>query len=351
MPVGDGVFFRPTNPSSDQRPVMNQPRDANKHPKTSLSAIILGTSIMTNKRPSYVILSDSHLKHIPQQHYDIYTIAKSGLQWIDRYDTQTSAQYKVATEHAKLISTRDTIVLAIGTNTLRHTKFVDAIEQVKNIISLIRKQHQHLSFPSQIIVTLCFACKKESAKFPTAASLSDNIDQYNRSLISLAATSHFTVIDCGIQEQHIANDKIHINVKFRHLVFDAILNQLDHNHLLPSLLMPPRSRWIQSTGFQFLICTSELATAAELTPEFEKRNVKVIDLSCDTVEEHHGWVKDVAAFSKIDISIPIIDDADRAIASRLGMIREHDEFDNRFHPRGLPMAARGVCSTNVQFPT
>ncbi|CAF0934448.1 unnamed protein product [Didymodactylos carnosus] len=242
MPVGDGVFFRPTNPSSDQRPVMNQPRDANKHPKTSLSAIILGTSIMTNKRPSYVILSDSHLKHIPQQHYDIYTIAKSGLQWIDRYDTQTSAQYKVATEHAKLISTRDTIVLAIGTNTLRHTKFVDAIEQVKNIISLIRKQHQHLSFPSQIIVTLCFACKKESAKFPTAASLSDNIDQYNRSLISLAATSHFTVIDCGIQEQHIANDKIHINVKFRHLVFDAILNQLDHNHLLPSLLMPPRSR-------------------------------------------------------------------------------------------------------------
>ncbi|CAF4526797.1 unnamed protein product, partial [Didymodactylos carnosus] len=96
------------------------------------------------------------------------------------------------------------------------------------------------------------------------------------------------------------------------------------------------------------VCTSKLATAAELIPEFEKRNVKVIDLSCDTVEEHHGWIKDVAAFSKIDISIPIIDDADRAIANRLGMIREHDDFDNRFHPRGLPMAARGVCSTNVQ---
>ncbi|CAF1623390.1 unnamed protein product, partial [Didymodactylos carnosus] len=181
-------------------------------------------------------------KHIPQQHYDIYTIAKSGLQWIDRYDTQTSAQYKVATEHAKLISTCDTIVLAIGTNTLRHTKFVDAIEQVKNIVSLIRKQHPHLSSPSQIIITLCFACKKESTKFPTAASLSDNIDQYNRSLIRLAATSHFTVIDCGIQEQHIANDKIHINVKFRHLIFDAILNQLDHNRLSPSPLIPPCSR-------------------------------------------------------------------------------------------------------------
>jgi 1-Cys peroxiredoxin 6 len=32
-------------------------------------------------------------------------------------------------------------------------------------------------------------------------------------------------------------------------------------------------------------------------PEFEKRNVKVIGISNDPVEEHKAWIKDIEAFS------------------------------------------------------
>lgn len=38
------------------------------------------------------------------------------------------------------------------------------------------------------------------------------------------------------------------------------------------------------------VCTTELARVANLIPEFAKRNVKVIALSCDSVESHHGWI-------------------------------------------------------------
>lgn len=39
------------------------------------------------------------------------------------------------------------------------------------------------------------------------------------------------------------------------------------------------------------VCTTELSRAAKLAPEFAKRNTKLIGLSCDTVENHHGWIK------------------------------------------------------------
>ena len=32
---------------------------------------------------------------------------------------------------------------------------------------------------------------------------------------------------------------------------------------------------------------------AKLIPEFEKRSVKVIALSCDPVDTHKGWIKDI----------------------------------------------------------
>ena len=34
------------------------------------------------------------------------------------------------------------------------------------------------------------------------------------------------------------------------------------------------------------VCTTELGRVAKLLPEFDKRNTKVIALSCDSVEDH-----------------------------------------------------------------
>lgn len=39
------------------------------------------------------------------------------------------------------------------------------------------------------------------------------------------------------------------------------------------------------------VCTTELGTLIKMIPEFEKRNAKIITLSCDDVDSHNGWSK------------------------------------------------------------
>ncbi|KAL4717847.1 hypothetical protein ACJJTC_000996 [Scirpophaga incertulas] len=89
------------------------------------------------------------------------------------------------------------------------------------------------------------------------------------------------------------------------------------------------------------VCTTELARVIRLLPEFSKRNVKVIGLSCDSVQSHMEWSKDIknyAGFNEADkFPYPIIADRDRKIASLLGMI-DKDELDSE----GVPLTARAV---------
>ncbi len=40
------------------------------------------------------------------------------------------------------------------------------------------------------------------------------------------------------------------------------------------------------------VCTTELGYLAKIKPEFDNRNVKVIGISVDSVEDHKGWSKD-----------------------------------------------------------
>ena len=62
------------------------------------------------------------------------------------------------------------------------------------------------------------------------------------------------------------------------------------------------------------------------------RNVKMIALSCDSVEDHLGWSKDVEAFNerqgreKMALSYPIIADPERKLAVKFGML-DPDEID------------------------
>ena len=41
------------------------------------------------------------------------------------------------------------------------------------------------------------------------------------------------------------------------------------------------------------VCTTELGYMAKLKPEFEKRNVKIIGLSVDPVDNHSRWANDI----------------------------------------------------------
>jgi alkyl hydroperoxide reductase subunit AhpC len=73
------------------------------------------------------------------------------------------------------------------------------------------------------------------------------------------------------------------------------------------------------------VCTTELAEAARLKPEFDRRGVKILGLSVDTAERHAGWAADIAETQGQALNFPVIADADRSVATLYGMI--HPEAD------------------------
>ena len=68
------------------------------------------------------------------------------------------------------------------------------------------------------------------------------------------------------------------------------------------------------------VCTTELGYVAKLKPEFDKRNVKAIGLSVDSVEDHVAWSKDIAETQGVAPNYPMIGDSDLAVAKLYGMI-------------------------------
>jgi thioredoxin-dependent peroxiredoxin len=68
------------------------------------------------------------------------------------------------------------------------------------------------------------------------------------------------------------------------------------------------------------VCTTELGAVAKLKPEFEKRNVKVIGLSVDPVDDHHRWAGDIKDVTGAALNFPLIADPDRSIAQLYDMI-------------------------------
>lgn len=45
------------------------------------------------------------------------------------------------------------------------------------------------------------------------------------------------------------------------------------------------------------VCTTELGKMAAYVPEFYKREVKLLGLSCDDVKSHNEWIKDIEAYT------------------------------------------------------
>ncbi|GBP95998.1 Peroxiredoxin-6 [Eumeta japonica] len=98
------------------------------------------------------------------------------------------------------------------------------------------------------------------------------------------------------------------------------------------------------------VCTTELARVLKLMPEFKKRNVKVVGLSCDSVDNHVEWCKDIASYAGYGNSTfpyPLIEDNSRKIATTLGMI-DKDASDNA---SDMPLTARAlfVIDPNKKF--
>lgn len=68
------------------------------------------------------------------------------------------------------------------------------------------------------------------------------------------------------------------------------------------------------------VCTTELGYMASLKPEFDKRNVKVIGLSVDPVENHGRWSEDIADATGHSPNYPMIGDTDLKVSKLYDML-------------------------------
>jgi len=68
------------------------------------------------------------------------------------------------------------------------------------------------------------------------------------------------------------------------------------------------------------VCTTELGYMAKLEPEFKRRNVKIIGLSVDPVDNHAKWAVDIEETQGAKPTYPMIGDPDLRISKLYGML-------------------------------
>ena len=68
------------------------------------------------------------------------------------------------------------------------------------------------------------------------------------------------------------------------------------------------------------VCTTELGYLAKLKPEFDRRNVKIIGLSVDPLDNFAEWAADIEATQGHALNYPMIADADFRVSVLYGML-------------------------------
>jgi alkyl hydroperoxide reductase subunit AhpC len=68
------------------------------------------------------------------------------------------------------------------------------------------------------------------------------------------------------------------------------------------------------------VCTTELGYMAGIRPEFERRGVKIIGLSVDSVDRKDAWADEIEATQGHRPNFPVIGDSDYEVAKLYGML-------------------------------
>ena len=68
------------------------------------------------------------------------------------------------------------------------------------------------------------------------------------------------------------------------------------------------------------VCTTELGRVANLKSEFEKRNVKILALSVDPVDDHVKWIDDITDVCGMKPEYPIVADEKLEVAKLYNML-------------------------------
>jgi thioredoxin-dependent peroxiredoxin len=75
------------------------------------------------------------------------------------------------------------------------------------------------------------------------------------------------------------------------------------------------------------VCTTELGSMAQKKHEFDKRGVKMIGISVDSVADHQRWKQDIKDVTGAQVSYPMIGDSDLTVAKLYGMIHPNASGD------------------------
>lgn len=98
------------------------------------------------------------------------------------------------------------------------------------------------------------------------------------------------------------------------------------------------------------VCTTEFSAFAEKQDEFEKRNVKLLGLSIDSVFSHIAWVRDIEKKFDVKIKFPVIADLSQEVANLYGMI--HPAISDVMAVRTIFIIdPQGIVRFTVSYPS
>ena len=74
------------------------------------------------------------------------------------------------------------------------------------------------------------------------------------------------------------------------------------------------------------VCTTEFMTFAQMAPEFEKLNTRLLGLSIDSLHSHLAWVENIESLKwkgqeNIKVPFPIVADISMEVAHKYGMLQ------------------------------
>ena len=97
------------------------------------------------------------------------------------------------------------------------------------------------------------------------------------------------------------------------------------------------------------VCTTELGYMAKIKPEFDKRDVKIIGLSVDPVDNHASWADDIEETQGFAPNYPMIGDTDFKVSKLYGMLPA--SAVRRSQPSAPPPTTRPCATSSSSGPT
>lgn len=182
--------------------------------------------------PTLLLLSDSHGKYFPpianSTKYRFVTKSISGLQWCSPYDIDLSVSSIIlSSQITSLLTSCFGVVFLVGTNSVRTMSAQQVIQQITELIDLLRIRYSHLTRKNRITIISTFPCIKPSTIYPTQSHLMSNINQYNSMLLELSMVKHFTVLTIPIDIEQLNPDGMHLHVQHVSFIYQFIQQTID----------------------------------------------------------------------------------------------------------------------------